>query len=81
MEARWLVVETFTHDYGTQFGEDETPAVYSAAQFSMEISRPLSFFYWKLLLPLFIVFGAALSALLIRPQDLDVRSALPAGAC
>ena len=72
--------QTFTHDYGTQFGEDETPAVYSAAQFSMEISRPLSFFYWKLLLPLFIVFGAALSALLIRPQDLDVRSALPAGA-
>lgn len=71
---------TFTHDYGTQFGEDETPAIYSAAQFSMEISRPLSFFYWKLLLPLFIVFGAALSALLIRPQDLDVRSALPAGA-
>lgn len=27
-----------------------------------------------------IVFAAALSELLIRPQDLDVRSALPAGA-
>lgn len=68
------------HDYGTTFGEDETPSQYSAAQFSIEISRPLSFFYWKLLLPLFIVFSAALSALLIRPQDLDVRTALPAGA-
>lgn len=72
--------QVFTHEYGTKFGEEETPSAYSAAQFSIEIARPLSFFYWKLLLPLFIVLGAALSALLIRPQDLDVRSALPAGA-
>lgn len=72
--------QTFRHEYGTNFGEEETASAYSAAQFSIDISRPLSFFYWKLLLPLFIVLGAALSALLIRPQDLDVRSALPAGA-
>ena len=72
--------QVFEHEYGTKFGEEETPSAYSAAQFSIEISRPLSFFFWKLLLPLFIVLGAALSALLIRPQDLDVRSALPAGA-
>ncbi|WP_395687788.1 hypothetical protein [Aestuariivirga sp.] len=72
--------QIYTHDYGTKFGEEETPSAYSAAQFSIEISRPLSFFFWKLLLPLFIVLGAALSSLLIRPQDLDVRSTLPAGA-
>jgi hypothetical protein len=72
--------QVFKHEYGTKFGEEQTASTYSAAQFSIEISRPLSFFYWKLLLPLFIVLGAALSALLIRPQDLDVRSALPAGA-
>ena len=72
--------QTFTHDYGTTFGETETPSAYSAAQFSIDISRPTSFFYWKLLLPLFIVLIAALSALLIRPQNLDVRTALPAGA-
>lgn len=72
--------QVFRHEYGTTFGEEQTASAYSAAQFSIEISRPLSFFYWKLLLPLFIVLGAALSALLIRPQDLDVRSALPAGA-
>ena len=72
--------QTLTHDYGTTFGETETPSAYSAAQFSIDISRPTSFFYWKLLLPLFIVLTAALSALLIRPQDLDVRTALPAGA-
>ncbi len=69
-----------THDYGTSFGEEAAPSSYSSAQFSIDISRPLSFFLWKLLLPLFIVLLAALSALLIRPQDLDVRSALPAGA-
>lgn len=40
----------------------------------------MSFFYWKLLHPLFIVLGAALASLLIRPQNLDVRTALPAGA-
>ncbi len=71
---------TLVHDYGTKFGEEETPSTYSAAEFSIDISRPLSFFYWKLLLPLFIVFSAAIAALLIRPQDLDVRTALPAGA-
>jgi hypothetical protein len=76
---RWSA-QTFRHEYGTSFGEEETPSAYSAAKFSIEISRPLSFFYWKLMLPLFIVLGAALSSLLIRPQDLDVRSALPAGA-
>jgi hypothetical protein len=76
---RWST-QTFRHEYGTSFGEEETPSAYSAAKFSIEISRPLSFFYWKLMLPLFIVLGAALSSLLIRPQDLDVRSALPAGA-
>lgn len=72
--------QVYEHQYGTTFGEEATPSAYSAAQFSIEISRPISFFYWKLLFPLFIVLGAALSALLIRPQDLDVRSALPAGA-
>lgn len=76
---RWSA-QTYRHEYGTSFGEEEAPSAYSAAKFSIEISRPLSFFYWKLMLPLFIVLGAALSSLLIRPQDLDVRSALPAGA-
>ena len=72
--------QTFVHDYGTRFGEDETPSAYSAARFSIEISRPISFFQWKLLLPLIIVLSAALSALFLRPQDIGERSALPAGA-
>ena len=72
--------QTFTHDYGTTFGETETPSAYSAAQFSIEISRPLSFFYWKLLMPLTIVLLAALSALLLSPRSIDARTGLPAGA-
>ena len=72
--------ETFAHDYQTTFGDDATPAVYSMAKFSLEISRPTSFFFWKLLLPLFMVIIAAIAALLIRPQLLGERAALPAAA-
>lgn len=72
--------ETLAHDYGSQFGEEGTPAVYSVAVFNLEISRPISFFYWALLLPLLIVLIAALAALIIKPNELDVRTGLPAGA-
>ena len=72
--------QIYVHDYGTRFGEEETPSVYSVAEFSINISRPASYFYWKLMLPLLIVLVAAVSALLIKPQDIDVRTALPAGA-
>jgi len=72
--------ETFAHDYQTDFGDNDTPQTYSMAQFSIEISRPSNFFLWKLLLPLVMVIVAAVAALLIRPQLLDARAALPAAA-
>ena len=72
--------QIYVHDYGTKFGEEETPSAYSVAEFSIQISRPISFFYWKLMLPLLIVLIAAASSLLIKPQDIDVRTGLPAGA-
>ena len=72
--------ETFAHDYQTDFGDKDTPQVYSMARFSIEISRPISFFFWKLLLPLVMVIIAAIAGLLIRPQLLGERAALPAGA-
>ena len=72
--------ETFAHDYQSDFGDKDTPQVYSMARFSIEISRPVSFFFWKLLLPLFMVIIAATAALLIRPQLLGERAALPAAA-
>jgi hypothetical protein len=72
--------ETFVHDYQTNFGDETTPEKYSMASFSIEISRPISFFFWKLLLPLFVVIIASTASLLIRPQLVGERAALPAGA-
>ena len=72
--------ESYAHDYQTTFGDESTPQVYSMARFSIEISRPVNFFLWKLLLPLFMVIIAAVASLLIRPQLLGERAALPAAA-
>ena len=72
--------ESLIHDYGSNFGEENAFQIYSMAKFSIEISRPTNFFLWKLLLPLLMVIVAAVAALLIRPQLLDARAALPAAA-
>ena len=72
--------ETFVHDYASSLGEDAAPSTYSAAQFSLNIERPISYFYWKLLMPLAIVLLAALSALVLSPRSIDARTALPGGA-
>ncbi len=72
--------QSYSHDYGTNFGTLKDASSYSAMEFTTEIVRPLSFFIWKLLLPLFIVLCASVSGLLIRPQALDARTGLPAGA-
>jgi hypothetical protein len=72
--------ESLIHNYETDFGDEDTPQIYSMAKFSIQISRPINFFLWKLLLPLFMVIIAAIAALLIRPQLLGERAALPAAA-
>ena len=72
--------ESFIHDYGSNFGDENAPQIYSMAKFSIEVSRPANFFLWKLLLPLLMVIVAATAALWIRPQLLDARAALPAAA-
>lgn len=72
--------QTYLHDYGSNLGEDSAPSVYSAAEFSLNIERPISFFYWKLLMPLFIVLMAALASLFLSPSNIDARTGLPAGA-
>jgi hypothetical protein len=43
----------------------------------LQVSRPLNFFIWKLLLPLVIVLCSAWSALLLNPQYTDSRIILP----
>lgn len=72
--------QTFVHDYGSSLGDDATPSTYSQAEFSLHIQRSTSYFTWKMLLPLFIVLLAALSALFLSPRHIDARTALPAGA-
>lgn len=72
--------QSFSHDYGTRFGLDDEASTYSMAQFSITISRPLSFFIWKLLMPLMIVLLAGVSGLLLSPHHIDARTALPIGA-
>lgn len=72
--------QAYSHDYGTRFGVEEMSTTYSAAQFAIHIQRPLSFFIWKLLMPLALVLLAGLSALLLDPHHIDARTALPIGA-
>jgi len=72
--------EELAHDYGTNFGEDYTATTSSVASFDMGIYRPASFFLMKLMLPLVIVVLAAMAALLVPPDALDARLAMPLGA-
>jgi hypothetical protein len=83
----WLLnnwnAEILSHDYGTSFGDDKGVAggsIYSTARFDINISRPASYFYWKLLLPLTIVLCGAWIVLLLEPSQIEVRTGLPATA-
>jgi hypothetical protein len=69
-------------DYGSTFG-DPTAAQesqYARISFNVSISRPESFFIWKLLLPLVVVLCGAWIALLLNPTLTETRAALPASA-
>jgi hypothetical protein len=67
-------------EYTTNFGDSrlrDKSIKFSAIQYSLQVSRPLNFFIWKLLLPLVIVLCSAWSALLLNPQYTDSRIILP----
>jgi hypothetical protein len=71
------------HLYGTDFGETGSSAAkrtYSSATFGLSIARPVTFFVWKLLLPLIIVVLLGGSVLLLHPSLIEVRIAAPATA-
>lgn len=75
--------EILSHDYGTNFGDDSDVtggSIYSTARFNINISRPMSYFYWKLLLPLIVVLCGSWIVLLLEPCQIDVRTGLPATA-
>lgn len=68
--------------YTTNFGDvrmGET-AQYSSMQYSLTVTRPVSFFVWKLLLPLVIVVAASWGSLLLKPDNIDSRIIIPVTA-
>lgn len=69
------------HSYGTNFGNPDAPAsTFSDFVFTFTLTRPVSYFILKLLLPLTIVLFAALGALLFFPSYVDARISLPVGS-
>ena len=71
-------MSSLVHEYTTNFGDPRLGDVtqYSILQYSLTVSRPVSFFVWKLLLPLVIVVAASWGTLLLKPQYVDSRIAL-----
>ncbi|MBE9143503.1 ligand-gated ion channel [Planktothrix mougeotii] len=76
-------IKTLFHQYPSNFGdldEGKNNWIYSTVRFEMNISRPLSFFTWKLLLPLFVVLFSSWGSLLLYPIYVDSRIILPVTA-
>ena len=75
----WRTRQT-VQDYGSRFGETGSAArsKYAGLRFDLVIRRAPNFFLWKLLLPLLIVLCANWLVLLLRPDLVDVRTALSA---
>ena len=74
--------ERLVVDYASAFG-DRTVAQasqFARISFNLNISRPESYFVWKLLLPLVVVLCGAWIALLLNPVLTETRAALPASA-
>jgi len=75
----WRTRQTL-QDYASNFGETGSGArsKYAGLRFDLVIRRAPNFFLWKLLLPLVIVLCANWLVLLLRPDLVDVRTALAA---
>jgi hypothetical protein len=69
-------------DYATHFGAPELAGgtQHAGLRYTIAIERRASFFLWKLFLPLLIVMCANWLAFLVRPDIIDVRTALTASA-
>ena len=68
-----------SHKYDTNFGEPsngDNTSTFATIRYELLVSRPVSFFAWKLLLPLIIVLLASWGALLLDPLRVDSRIAL-----
>ncbi|MBV9540121.1 MAG: hypothetical protein JO167_02545 [Alphaproteobacteria bacterium] len=72
--------EATLQDYASHFGAPEVAGStrHAGLRFAIIIERRASFFLWKLFLPLLIVMCANWLAFLIKPDLVDVRTALTA---
>ncbi|WP_432811786.1 hypothetical protein [Pantanalinema sp. GBBB05] len=75
--AGWKL-QNLLHSYPSRFGFMETATnPYSAVRYELQVTRPLSYFIWKLLLPLVIVLASSWGALLLNPSYVEPRIAIP----
>jgi hypothetical protein len=75
------VLETGTFSYDTAFGEETgAGSVYPMASYTINLSRPSTYFILRFLVPLCIVLMANWTALLMRPRLVETRTALPTTA-
>ncbi len=78
--TRGCRLESNIHDYGTNFGNPEENAQrYSNLTYTVTLSRPISYFLLKMLLPILIVMLVSIGALILHPSYIDTRSSLPIG--
>lgn len=76
-------IESLLHEYATKFGEKSNAKEslpYSSLRYQLLISRPINYFIWKLLLPLFIVLVSSWCALLLHPSYVDARTSMSSTA-
>ncbi len=69
-------LQNLQHRYPSRFGDLRDTAetsTYSSLRFELLISRPVSFFIWKLLLPLMIVLFSTWGALMLNPNYVESR--------
>ncbi len=71
--------ESIVRDYASRFGAGRGTS-YAGLRYQLVIARHANYFLWKLFLPLLIVLSANWLALMIDPELVDVRTALPATA-
>ena len=72
-----------SNSYPTNFGDTDIQkqkSTYSTFLYSLSIKRPVSYFLWKLLLPLLVVMLSNVGAVLLHPSYIDARVMMPAGA-
>ncbi len=77
-----LETSSYIHDYGTDFGQKgvATASKYSVIKFAFNLDRYVSFFIWKLMIPLLIILMTNWLSFLLHPTLFEVRTAMPATA-